>query len=66
MADESVQRVLVYRLGSLGDHLVALPSYRLMRRAFPRAECRLLTNLPVSVKAPPAAAVLDGMGLVQG
>ena len=66
MADESVQRVLVYRLGSLGDHLVALPSYRLMRRAFPRAECRMLTNIPVSVKAPPAAAVLEGTGLVQG
>jgi len=66
MVDESVQRVLVYRLGSLGDHLVALPSYRLCRRAFPAAECRLLTNVPVSTKAPPAAAVLDNTGLVQG
>jgi ADP-heptose:LPS heptosyltransferase len=66
MADESIQRVLLYRLGSLGDHLVALPSYRLARRAFPRAELRLLTNIPVSTKAPPAAAVLEGTGLVQG
>jgi ADP-heptose:LPS heptosyltransferase len=66
MADESVQRVLMYRLGSLGDHLVALPSYRLVQRAFPAAECRLLTNLPVSTKAAPAAQVLEGSGLVQG
>jgi heptosyltransferase-3 len=66
MVDGSVQRVLLYRLGSLGDHLVALPSYRLARRAFPRAEFRLLTNVPVSSKAPAAAAVLDGSGLVQG
>jgi len=66
MVDERVQRVLVYRLGSLGDHLVALPSYRLARRSFPGAEFRLLTNVPVSAKAPPAAAVLEGMGLVQG
>ena len=60
------KRVLVYRLGSLGDHLVALPSYRLVRRAFPQAEVRLLTNVPVSAKAPAAAAVLGGTGLVQG
>ena len=66
MVDERVQRVLVYRLGSLGDHLVALPSYRLVRRAFPGAEFRLLTNVPVSTKAPAAAAVLDGTELVQG
>ncbi len=66
MVDERVQRVLVYRLGSLGDHLVALPSYRLARRAFPGAEFRLLTNVPVSTKAPPAAAVLDGTVLMQG
>jgi heptosyltransferase-3 len=66
MVDERVQRVLVYRLGSLGDHLIALPSYRLVRRAFPRAERRLLTNVPVSTKAPAAAAVLDGTGLIDG
>jgi len=66
MVDERVQRVLLYRLGSLGDHLIALPSYRLARRAFPGAEFRLLTNVPVSSKAPAAAAVLDGSGLVQG
>ncbi len=61
-----VNRVLVYRLGSLGDTLIALPSFHLIARAFPSAERRLLTNLPVAAKAPPAAAVLDHTGLIHG
>ena len=65
MAD-TIRRVLVYRLGSLGDTLIALPSFHLIARAFPRAERRLLTNLPVAAKAPPAAAVLENTGLIHG
>ncbi|MEO6922575.1 MAG: glycosyltransferase family 9 protein, partial [Bryocella sp.] len=60
------KRVLIYRLGSLGDHLVALPAYRLVRRAFPGAEIKLLTNIPISGKAAAAEAVLEGCGLVDG
>ncbi len=59
-----IQRVLLYRLGSLGDTLVALPALHLVARAFPQAERRLLTNFPVNVKAPPAAAILEHTGLV--
>ncbi len=59
-------RVLIYRLGSLGDTVVALPGFHLVARAFPDAERRLLTNFPVAGKAPPAAAVLEGTGTVQG
>ncbi|MBW4038471.1 MAG: glycosyltransferase family 9 protein [Acidobacteria bacterium] len=66
MGKTTTRRVLVYRLGSLGDMVVALPALHLVARAFPAAERRLLTNLPVSVKAPAAAAVLEGSGLVQG
>ena len=61
-----IKRVLLYRLGSLGDTVVALPALHLVARAFPQAERRLLTNFPVNVKAPPAAAVLESTGLVQG
>lgn len=61
-----IQRVLLYRLGSLGDTLIALPALHLVARAFPHAERRLLTNFPVNVKAPPAAAILEHTGLVQG
>lgn len=61
-----VQRVLVYRLGSLGDTVVALPLLHLVEQAFPGAEKRLLTNLPVHAKAPAAQAVLEGSGLLAG
>lgn len=65
-ASRAAKRVLVYRLGSLGDTLVALPSLHLVERAFPMAERRMLTNFPVNRKAPAAAAVLGGSGLIHG
>ena len=61
----ATRRVLIYRLGSLGDMVVALPALHLVERAFPDAERRLLTNVPVSAKATPAEAVLGASGLVQ-
>ena len=66
MENSKTRRVLIYRLGSLGDMLVALPSLHLVARAFPNAERRMLTNVPVNAKAPAAAAILDGSGLVDG
>src|SRR5271170_5036361 len=62
----STKRVLIYRLGSLGDTLVALPAFHLVARAFPDAERRLLTNFPVNSKAPLAADVLGSSGLIHG
>ena len=59
-------RVLIYRTGSLGDTVVALPCLKLIRRTFPDAELRVLTNAPVASSAPPLAAMLEGMGLVDG
>ena len=61
-----VRRVLIYRLGSLGDTVVALPALHLVARAFPNAERRMLTNFPVSRKAPAAATILADNGLVHG
>ena len=60
----TIERVLIYRLGSLGDTLIALPALHLVARAFPHAQRRLLTNFPVNVKAPPAAAILQHTGLI--
>jgi heptosyltransferase-3 len=59
------ERVLIYRLGSLGDMVVALPALHLVARSFTAAERRMLTNFPVHAKAPAAAAVLPE-SLVQG
>ncbi len=58
--------ILIYRLGSLGDTVVALPALKLVARAFPDAERWMLTNFSTSAKAAPMAAVLAGMGLVHG
>lgn len=63
---EKARRVLIYRIGSLGDTIVALPCFHLIERRFPEAERVLLTNFPVHAKAPAAAAVLANSGLVHG
>ena len=63
---EDVRRVLVYRMGSLGDTVVALPALHLIAKAFPNAERKMLTNFPVSVKAPAAKAILEDNGLIDG
>lgn len=60
------KKVLLYRLGSLGDTVVALPAFHLVERAFPGAERRLLTSFPPNAKAPPSSAILDGTGLTHG
>ncbi len=62
--DTSVRRVLIYRLGSLGDTIVALPVLHLVARSYPQADRRMLTNFPVHAKAPASAAVLGDSGLV--
>jgi len=63
---EEVRRVLVYRLGSLGDTVVSLPCLHLVARAYPRAERRLLTNEPSGGKGAPVELILGGSGLISG
>jgi ADP-heptose:LPS heptosyltransferase len=60
------KRVLIYRIGSLGDTVAALPCFHLAARVFPDSERRLLTNFPIAEKAPPAAAILEHTGTVDG
>lgn len=60
---KQIKRVVVYRIGSLGDALVALPAFHLVRRAFPHAHITLLTNIPVNAKAAPMETVLRNTGL---
>ena len=54
--------ILIYRLGSLGDTVVALPCFHLLQKAFPKASFTLLTNHPIAGKAAPIETVL-GRGL---
>jgi len=62
--DESA--VLVFRIGSLGDTVVALPAFHEIRRQFPQSRIVLLTNTPVDggIKAISSTHVLAGIGLV--
>jgi ADP-heptose:LPS heptosyltransferase len=57
--------VLVHRLGSLGDTVVALPALRLVAGAYPEARRIMLTNFNVSSRAAPAQEVLEGTGLIE-
>jgi len=61
-----VKRVLIYRLGSLGDTVVALPCLHKVAEVFPDAERYVLTNLPVSSKAAPLESILANSGLIDG
>jgi len=54
--------LLIFRFGSIGDTVVALPCLRLIARAFPNANRILLTNYPRSGEAS-TKLVLDGMGI---
>jgi heptosyltransferase-3 len=60
------RRVLIFRLGSLGDTVVALPSFRLIAQHFPTADRRVLTNVPRDARETDLDAVLGGTGLVHG
>jgi ADP-heptose:LPS heptosyltransferase len=57
-------RILIYRLGSLGDTVLALPCFRLVRETYPNAHITVLTNAPVSGKAAPLESILGSSGLI--
>ncbi len=70
MVPDSARRIkpsiLVFRIGSIGDTIVALPAFREIRRRHPGARIVLLTNTPVDsgIKAASSTHILAGMGLV--
>lgn len=64
IAMKSKESILIYRLGSLGDTIVALPALRVVAKAFPRERRLMLTNFSATVKEAPVAAVLEGTGLI--
>jgi ADP-heptose:LPS heptosyltransferase len=64
MRNAQIHRVIVHRLGSLGDFIVSLPCFHLIRNSFPNAEILLLTNSPVDNRAAPAISVLGNAGFI--
>lgn len=57
------QRVLVFHVGSLGDTLVALPSFWAVRDAFPQARRVMLTKTAARGTIPVGREILEGSGL---
>ncbi|OGW91136.1 MAG: hypothetical protein A3D28_04470 [Omnitrophica bacterium RIFCSPHIGHO2_02_FULL_63_14] len=58
-------KVMVYRIGSLGDTIIALPAFNAIRRQFQRDEIVLLTSRHKDCRVH-AQDVLDGSGLIDG
>lgn len=56
--------VVIYRLGSLGDTVVALPCFHRIERSFPDSERIALTNFPVNSKASALGTILGTCGLI--
>jgi len=59
-------RILVYRRGSIGDAIVSIPALNEIRRQYPHAAIRLLSNTPVSERAAGVSSILGETGLVEG
>jgi len=58
------ERIVIYRLGSLGDTVVTLPSLHKVVERYPNAERIALTNFPISSKAAPLEAILGPGGFI--
>ena len=56
----SNKNILIYRLGSMGDTIMALPCFNKIREDNPNANITLLTNKPVGTKAAPVESILGG------
>lgn len=58
------EAVIIFRIGHLGDTVVALPCFHRIAQSFPDARRILVTNRSEDSKAAPVEAVLAGSGLV--
>jgi heptosyltransferase-3 len=56
--------LIIFRLGSIGDTVVALPCFHAIARAFPSHRKVLLTNALASARASSVESVLQGTGLI--
>ena len=59
-----IERVLIFRQGSIGDFVISLPCLHEIRKCYPSAKIALLTNHPISSAAAPAESILHGTQLI--
>jgi asparagine synthase (glutamine-hydrolysing) len=60
------ETIIIFRIGSIGDTVIALPCFHRIASSFPNARRIVLTNKPVSLKAAPLESVLGDTGLIDG
>lgn len=63
---DRVKRILICRMGAIGDALVALPCFHLINRVFPQAKKMLLTDRVVNQKTVSCYSILRNSGLIDG
>jgi heptosyltransferase-3 len=56
--------ILIFRIGSIGDTVVALPCFHKVSREYSSYRRILITDIPAARKAAPAEAVLTNSGLI--
>lgn len=64
IVDDSVRRILVFRIGSIGDTIIALPALWEIRHRFPNSYIALLSNAPENSDYASARSVLPEEGLI--
>jgi ADP-heptose:LPS heptosyltransferase len=66
MTNSKERNIVIYRMGSLGDTIVALPVLHKIIERYPDHKRIFLTDLPISGKAAPIDAILENTGIVHG
>ena len=61
-----VETIIIFRIGSLGDTVVALPCFHQVARKFPNSQRILVTDMPASTKAASVESVLGRGDLIDG
>src|SRR5215475_1758496 len=64
MLVERQSNLVIFRIGSIGDTVVALPCFHAIARSYPRHRKILLTNAVASSRESSVESVLKGSGLI--
>jgi heptosyltransferase-3 len=64
MRPKKQPNLVIFRIGSIGDTVIAVPCFHAIARAFPEHRKILLTNAVDSARASSAESVLEGTGLI--
>jgi heptosyltransferase-3 len=59
-----VETIIIFRIGSIGDTVVALPCFHRIARSFPNSRRIVVTDVPASQKATSVESILGRSGLV--